>query len=180
MTGRAQMAGEALALLLCLAVDAGAAARGQDRSPSPGLPSQKGTQTMHAKGDFDVKLVPQAPEDKTEGSTLGRMSIDKQYHGDLEGTSKGEMLSAMTGVKGSAGYVALERVTGKLQERSGTFVLQHDGMMNRGDARLTITVVPDSGTGQLAGLAGTMTIQITEGKDFYELQYTLPEPSGAK
>jgi len=128
---------------------------------------------MHAAGTFDVKLTPQPPEDKTEGSTLGRMSIDKQFHGDLEATSKGEMLSAMTAVKGSAGYVAIERISGTLQGRSGTFVLQHTGTMTRGEPLLTITVVPDSGTGQLAGLAGKMTIKIENGKHFYEFEYTL-------
>ena len=129
---------------------------------------------MHAAGTFDVKLTPQPPEDKTEGSTLGRMSIDKQFHGDLEATSKGEMLSAMTAVKGSAGYVAIERISGTLQGRSGTFVLQHTGTMTRGEPLLTITVVPDSGTEQLAGLIGTMMINIVEGKHFYEFDYTLP------
>ncbi len=166
MTGRSRLGSGFLALLVCLAA-------------SPDNPvGRKGTGTMHAKGEFHVKLVPQVPEDKTEGATLGRMSVDKQFHGDLEGVSKGEMLSAVTAVKGSAGYVALERVTGKLQGRSGTFVLQHDGMMNRGDPHLTIIVVPDSGTGQLAGLAGAMTIQITDGKHFYDFQYMLAEPSG--
>ncbi len=131
----------------------------------------------HASGTFDVKLAPQPPEDKTEGSTLGRMSIDKQFHGDLEATSKGEMLSAMSSIKGSAGYVAIERVSGTLQGRSGSFVLQHTGTMTRGAPQLTITVVPDSGTGQLAGLAGKMTIKIENGKHFYEFEYTLaPTP----
>jgi len=103
------------------------------------------------------------------------MSIDKQFHGDLEATSKGEMLSAMTDTKGSAGYVAIERVTGKLQGRSGSFVLQHTGTMTRGEPQLTITVVPDSGSGQLVGLTGKMTIKITDGKHFYDFEYTLPE-----
>jgi uncharacterized protein DUF3224 len=128
---------------------------------------------MHASGTFDVKLSPQPTDDKGEGTTLGRMSIDKQFHGDLEGTSKGEMLTAGTSVKGSAGYVAIERVSGTLQGRSGAFALQHSGTMARGAPQLTITVVPDSGTGQLAGLAGKMTIDITDGKHFYELEYTL-------
>jgi hypothetical protein len=129
----------------------------------------------HANGTFDVKLVPQGEENKAEGSALGRMSIDKQFHGDLEATSKGEMLSAMTEVKGSAGYVAIERVTGALNGRSGSFVLQHTGIMNRGEPQLTITVVPDSGSGQLAGLAGKMTIKIADGKHSYDFEYSLPE-----
>ena len=131
--------------------------------------------TMRAIGTFEVKLNPQTPEDKAEGSTLGRMSIDKQFHGDLEATSKGEMLSALTSVKGSAGYVAIERVSGTLQGRSGTFVLQHSGSMARGSHQLTITVVPDSGTGELVGLAGQMAIQIADGKHSYEFEYTLGE-----
>jgi len=101
------------------------------------------------------------------------MSIDKQFHGDLEGTSKGEMLTAGTGVKGSAGYVAIERVSGTLNGRSGTFVLQHSGTMTHGEPHLTITVVPDSGTGELAGLAGTMSILIAGGNHSYDFEYTL-------
>ena len=129
--------------------------------------------TVHARGIFEVKLNPQSLADPGAGATLGRMSIDKQFHGDLEGTSKGEMLSAGTAVKGSAGYVAIERVSGKLHGRSGTFVLQHSGTMTRGAPQLTVTVVPDSGTGDLAGLAGNMSIKIDEGKHFYEFEYTL-------
>lgn len=128
--------------------------------------------TMKASGTFEVKLIPQTSDDKTEGATLGRMSIDKQFHGDLEATSKGEMLTAMTGVKDSAGYVAIERVTGTLRGRSGSFILQHNGTMRRGEQQLTITVVPDSETGQLAGLTGKMTIKIVDGKHFYEFEYT--------
>lgn len=130
---------------------------------------------IRASGTFEVKLSPQPMSDDVNDSTLGRMSIDKQFHGDLEATSEGEMLTAMTDVKGSAGYVALERVSGTLHGRSGTFVLQHSGTMNRGAAQLTITVVPDSGTGQLVGLAGKMAIQIAEGRHSYDFEYTLPE-----
>jgi predicted flavoprotein YhiN len=120
-----------------------------------------------ASGTFEVKLTPQ------ESATIGRMSIDKQFHGDLEATSKGEMLSAMTDVKGSAGYVAIERVTGTLHGRSGSFVLQHSGTMTRGEPQLSVTVVPDSGTDELAGLAGTLTIRIADKQHFYEFDYTL-------
>ncbi len=132
--------------------------------------------SSRASGAFEVKVSPQSGDDHaegTEGTTLGRMSLDKQYHGDLEATSKGEMLGAGTAVKGSAGYVAIEQVRGTLQGRSGTFMLQHSGTMTRGDLQLTITVVPDSGTGQLAGLAGSMSIEIADGKHSYELDYTL-------
>jgi hypothetical protein len=123
----------------------------------------------HARGVFEVKLVPQATGD----TTPGRMSIDKQFHGDLEGTSKGEMLAAMTAVKGSAGYVAMEKVDGALQGLGGTFVLQHSGTMTRGVQQLLISVVPDSGTGQLEGLAGTMTIAIADGKHSYDFEYAI-------
>jgi hypothetical protein len=121
-----------------------------------------------------VKVTPQASDDKGEGAILGRMSIDKQFHGDLEATSKGEMLTAGTAVKGSAGYVAIEHVRGALRGRTGTFSLQHSGSMSRGAPQLTITVVPDSGTGQLVGLAGNMAIIIADGKHSYEFEYTLP------
>ena len=131
---------------------------------------------MHASGSFNVKLIPQrADNPETESAKLGRMAIDKQFQSDLEAASKGEMLSAMTDVKGSAGYVALERVTGTLGGRSGSFVLQHSGTMTRGEAQLSVTVVPDSGTGELAGLAGKLSIQITDGKHSYEFDYTLPD-----
>ena len=128
----------------------------------------------HASGTFEVKLVPQT-DDKNGDASLGRMTIDKQFHGDLEGTSKGQMLTGMTDVKGSAGYVAIENLSGSLKGRTGTFILQHTGTMNRGVPHLTITVVPDSGTGQLAGLAGDFTIKIDEGKHSYEFECTLPD-----
>jgi uncharacterized protein DUF3224 len=129
--------------------------------------------TMHASGTFDVKLSPQSSEEDADGTGLGRLSIDKQFHGDLEATSKGEMLSAGTSVKGSAGYVAIEQVRGTLQGRTGTFILQHSGTMTRGAPQLMITVVPDSGTGGLEEISGTMTINIVNGKHFYEFDYTL-------
>ncbi len=131
------------------------------------------TVTTHAAGPFVVKLNQLALEDKTEGTLLARMSLDKQFQGDLEAVSRGEMLSAGTAVKGSAGYVAIERVSGTLNGRRGTFVLQHSGTMMRGEPNLTISVVPDSGTGELEGLAGTMTIAIVDGKHSYEMHYTL-------
>ena len=130
--------------------------------------------STHVTGAFTVKLTPQS-SDEAEGSALGRMAIDKQFHGDLDATSKGEMLSAMSAaVKGSAGYVAIERVTGTLQGRAGSFVLQHHATMTRGTPALSIIVVPDSGSGQLTGIAGTMSITITDGKHFYDFEYTLP------
>jgi hypothetical protein len=131
--------------------------------------------TIHATGSFEVKLLPQPVADAESG--LGRMSIDKVFSGDLHGTSKGEMLSAMTAVKGSAGYVAIERVTGVLQGRSGSFMLQHLGTMNRGAPQLTVLVVPDSGTGELTGITGSLSIDITGGKHFYTFDYALPPPA---
>ena len=118
--------------------------------------------TTRAKGTFDVKLTPQTDDEKSGEATLGRLSIDKQFHGDIEAVSKGQMLTAGTAVQGSAGYVAIERVSGALHGRSGTFVLQHSGIMTRGTPQLTITVVPDSGTGQLTGLTGKMEILMTD------------------
>jgi hypothetical protein len=129
--------------------------------------------TTRAHGAFEVKMKPQAAEAGADES-FGRMTIDKQFHGDLEGTSNGQMLTAMTSVKDSAGYVAVERVTGTLNGRSGSFSLQHSATMDRGKPQLSITVVPDSGTGQLVGLAGKMTITIEpDGKHFYDFDYTL-------
>jgi len=120
-------------------------------------------------------MNPLTSYDSTPGSTLGRFSLDKQYHGDLEATSKGEMLSAGTSVKNSAGYVAIERVTGTLNGRRGEFVLQHSGTMNRGAPQLTVSVVPDSGTDQLVGLTGRLAIVIaSDGKHSYEFDYTVP------
>jgi hypothetical protein len=121
---------------------------------------------MHARGTFEVKLTPQAPDGNAQDSALGRLTIHKQFRGDLEGTSRGQMLTAMTQVQGSASYVAIEQVIGSLQGRSGTFALQHSGTMDRGAPQLTITVVPDSGTGELVELAGQMAITIADGKQF--------------
>ena len=126
------------------------------------------------RGTFEVKLVPLPAYDTAEGSTLGRMSIDKRFHGPLEATSVGEMLAAMTAVPGSAGYVALERVTGTLGGRAGSFVLQHSGTMTRGVPGLVVTVVPDSGTGDLAGLTGTLGIEVAGGQHHYTFEYDLP------
>jgi hypothetical protein len=142
----------------------------------PTQTAQKGTlMPAHAAGPFDVKLTPQ--DDKLD-PTLGRMTIEKQFHGDLEASSKGQMLTASTDVKGSAGYVAVERVTGTLRTpegvRTGTFALIHRGTLTRGAPELSVTVVPDSGTGQLVGLTGKMTINIADGKHSYDFEYTLP------
>jgi hypothetical protein len=130
---------------------------------------------MHASGTFEVKLTPLGLDDKAADAMLGRMSLDKQFHGDLEAHSKGEMLTGGTSIKGSAGYVAIEYVNGTLDGHSGSFLLQHTGTMTRGVPQLSVTVIPDSGTGQLVGLTGEMTIQIADGKHSYEFVYTIAE-----
>jgi Protein of unknown function (DUF3224) len=128
---------------------------------------------QHATGPFEVKITPQPADDYADGAALGRMTIDKQFHGDLEATGRGQMLTGMGGVKGSAGYVAIELVSGVLNGKRGTFILQHTGVMTRGAPQLSVTVVPDSGTGDLAGLTGSMAIDITAGAHSYVLTYTL-------
>jgi hypothetical protein len=139
--------------------------------------AQKGAaMANHASGTFEVKVKPLPNDEKVEGLTVGRMSVDKQFKGELEGNSKVEMMTADGSVQGSGGYVAIERFTGTLKGCSGTFVLLHQGTMRRGaDFKMSIVVVPDSGTGQLAGLTGTMAIIIKDGKHSYELDFTLPE-----
>ena len=130
--------------------------------------------THTAKGEFEVSLAPLAFEGADPEHKLGRMSIDKRISGDLAATTMGQMLSAMTDTQGSAGYVAIERVTGALHGKQGTFVLQHTGIMQRGEPSLTVTVVPDSGTGELVGLEGEFEILIEEGKHSYVFTYRLP------
>lgn len=136
--------------------------------------------TQVAKGTFTVKLAPLPFDGQPEGSRLGRMSIDKQISGDLVATTSGQMLSAMTDTKGSAGYVAIERVVGTLQGRKGSFVLQHSGTMNRGAQALSVTVVPDSGTDELVGLQGDFKIIIEGSEHRYEFGYSLAQrpPAG--
>jgi hypothetical protein len=129
--------------------------------------------TTHIEGTFDISLKPHPPYDTSNGMTLSRVSIDKLYQGKLEGASTVEMLSALTAIEGSAGYVAIERVVGKLEGRAGSFVLQHSGIMTRGKPELHVTVVPDSGTGELEGLTGHMTIEIVDGKHLYLFDYAL-------
>jgi uncharacterized protein DUF3224 len=124
-----------------------------------------------AAGAFEVKMT---PESEVGAPDIGRFALDKSYHGDLEATSLGQMLSAGAVEKGSAGYVAIEIVRGTLGGRAGSFALQHCGTMTRGSARLTIDVVPDSGTGELEGLSGAMTIRAEDGRHEYELDYSLP------
>jgi len=129
---------------------------------------------QHASGSFDVQLTPQAPEDGN--TSLGRMTIEKQFHGVLDAVSHGQMLAVQTNIKGSAGYVALEVVNGSLAGRKGTFALQHSGTMDRGQPQLSVTVVPDSGTDELRGLSGKMEIRIEAGgKHFYDFDYRIAD-----
>ncbi len=127
-----------------------------------------------ARGTFTVTMQPLPFEGQPEGSTLGRRSIDKQITGDLVATTQGQMLSAFGTVPGSAGYVAIERLEGTLAGRAGSFVLQHTGTMDRGTPSLRVSVVPDSGTGELTGLAGEFAILNAGGQHSYEFTYTLP------
>jgi hypothetical protein len=138
------------------------------------LPTLKGkAMPSHATGTFEVNLQPLPLADTEAGPLMGRLTINKTFSGGLQATSKGEMLSAGTAVKGSAGYVAMERVTGTLNGKTGSFVLQHSGTMNRGVPQLTVSVVPDSGTDELAGLTGTLSIQIVDGRHSYAMDYEI-------
>ena len=149
-------------LLICALVFNGAFAQSK----------QGKVMTNRASGTFEVKMSPQEAD-----MSVGRITIDKQFQGDRVGASKGQMLMASSGsVKDSAGYVAIEQVTGTLNGRRGSFYLQHNGVMTRGVGELAITVIPDSGTDQLVGLRGKMNIIIAEGKHSYEFEYTLAEP----
>jgi hypothetical protein len=130
--------------------------------------------TRQASGEFEVKMLPQAPEANVGDPSVGRMSLDKQFSGGLTATSKGQMLTMMTDVPDSAGYVAIERVIGILDGHEGSFALQHHGIMTRGAQQLSIMIVPDSGTSALKGISGAMTIEIADGKHSYTLNYTLP------
>jgi predicted flavoprotein YhiN len=131
--------------------------------------------TATAKGTFTVQLQPLPAYNTDENSLMGRMSIDKQFQGDLEGVSKGEMVAARTAINNSAGYVAIECVQGSIHGLKGAFVLQHSSTMNRGEATQSINVVPDSGTDELTGLAGSLTIMIVEKQHYYDFEYNLPE-----
>jgi hypothetical protein len=161
----------ALSILLGLAFGVQAQTK-----PSTTKQTHKETKKMHqAHGTFEVTVTPQTVDNKpAETAQLGRMSIDKVFSGELEATSTGEMLFAGTETEGSGGYVAIERVRGTLNGKTGTFVLQHLGTMTKNEPIMKVTVLPDSGTSQLAGIAGTMTIKIENGKHSFEFAYTLP------
>jgi hypothetical protein len=167
----------AVACAISLATSLFAKTPAQTPTPSKAQEEKKAIMTTHATGTFEVKMTPQTTADKDAAAAVGRYSLAKQFHGNLEGTSKGEMLAVGTAVEGSAGYVAMEQVPVPLNGRRGSFALQHSGTMTRGAAQLSVTVVPDSGTEQLVGLSGRMDIQIADGKHSYDFEYTIaPAP----
>lgn len=124
-----------------------------------------------ATGTFEVQMKPLEQTEPAPGGSLGRLSLDKQFHGDLEAVGQGQMLTAMSDVQGSAAYVAIERVTGTLHGRAGSFALHHRGLMTRGEQSLEISIVPDTGTGELTGITGTLKIRIEGKAHFYDLEY---------
>ena len=134
--------------------------------------------TLHSEGTFDVKTAPLPADQAPADSSIGRYSLDKQYHGALAGSAKGEMLGAGNPATGTAGYVAMEQVSGTLDGRKGSFALQHFGTMQSGKLELRVTIVPGSGTGELHGIAGSMIIAMADGKHSYTLDYTLPTTIG--
>lgn len=168
-------AGLAVSTALCLSLGVNAFSLRQTSPPRAGATTVDKIMTKHARGTFDVKLTPQPPDDKSADSALGRFLIEKQFHGDLEGASRGQMLGVNTSVENSKGYVAIEQVAGVLDGRRGTFALQHSGTMTRGALQLSVTVVPDSGTGELVGLTGKMEIKIEGGKHYYDFEYALAD-----
>ena len=171
-------AGVALGALLCLYSSATLAQTQPTPHVNPRTTLKESImqqhQQQHVTGNFDVKLTPQPAAPAIEAAQLGRQTLNKQFHGDLNANSLGEMLAAGTAVKGSAGYVAMERVTGTLLGKNGSFVLMHTGVMDRGTPQLTVQVVPDSGTDELLGITGQMGIQITGGQHVYTFDFTLP------
>jgi hypothetical protein len=162
---------------ICLSVFSGVAIQAHSQAPPAKLLRKDPVMTRRAEGTFDVKTTPIAADDATMGTLIGRYSLVKQYHGDLDATSKGEMLSAGEPSFGNAGYVAIEQVTGTLAGHTGSFALQHIGTMEGGSYKLSVVVVPGSGTAQLTGIAGTLTIIIASGKHSYVFDYSLPAPA---
>ena len=159
---RRVLVGGVLALIACVA----------HAQSTPSQTKEPSMSTNTIRGEFDVKMLPQAA-DPALGEAIGRFGLDKRFHGALDGPSKGQMLAFRSAVEGSAGYVAMEQVDGTLDGKAGTFVLQHSGTMDRGAQSLVLTVVPDSGTGALEGLSGTMKIEITGGKHYYVFEYSI-------
>ena len=162
---------------VCLGSCLGSSPHASSQVPNSNMLRKDPVMTRHAEGTFAVKTTPLAGDDATAGTRSGRYSLVKQFHGDLEASSKGEMLGAGEPSSGNAGYVAIEQVTGTLHGRTGSFALQHIGAMDNGSYKLSVVVVPGSGAGQLAGIAGTMTIAVASGKHSYTFDYTLPAPT---
>lgn len=165
-------ASKAIAACLCLLIGLSLSVYSQTKSPK-GAPKGKPMKTQ-AKGTFDVKVIPVPPDEKAQETGIGRFLLDKQFHGDLEASSKGEMIASGSPASGSGGYVAMEKVSGILNGRKGSFMLQHNGTMQGGAAEMNVVVIPGSGTEELAGIEGKLTIIIADGKHSYEFEYTLP------
>jgi hypothetical protein len=169
------MIGVSTLIFVCLLISFSSTTVAQTHSTVKTAEQKNDPLMKHANGTFEVNLTPRQPDEEIKNPAVNRMSIVKHFHGDLEAESLGQMLAFRTEVKGSAGYVAMERVTGMLDGRNGSFVLQHSGIMDRSESQLSVTVVPDSGTDELVGLKGTMTIKIENGEHFYEFEYSLTE-----
>jgi hypothetical protein len=155
---------------LCFSIQAA-----HPQAPPSKLLRKDPVMTRHATGTFEVKTTPLAADGAVVGTLIGRYSLVKQFHGDIEATSKGEMLASGEPSSGSAGYVAIEQITGTLHGHAGSFALAHIGAMDQGSYRLSVTVVPGSGTAELTGIAGTMIITNADGKHSYTFEYTLPD-----
>ena len=161
---------------ICLTLCLGTIANSQTPKPVKKLDRKEKVMTKLAKGTFDVKVIPQAAEENIGDPSIGRLLMTKQFNGDLEGTGKGQMLGSQSEtVQGSGGYVAMERVTGTLNGRKGSFTLQHLGTMQGGKFELNVSVVPDSGSGELTGISGKFKIIIEGAKHFYEFDYSIPQ-----
>mgnify|MGYP000574215674 CR=1 FL=1 len=158
-------------ILICLS----SAGICQDNTPKKSFERKQKITTMIANGTFEVKMTPQSEDENVGDPLIGRLAMSKQFSGDLAGTSKGQMLGSQSEeVKGSGGYVAMERFTGTLNGKKGSFILQHTGTMQGGNFDLNISVVPDSGSGELTGISGKMKIIIDGAKHSYEFEYSLP------
>jgi len=163
-----------VSLTTCALLIAGVAPIVAPGFPVPAPRLTEHTVPLHARGTFDVKITPQPADDYADSETMGRMLLDKQFTGDIIGSAKGQMITGMGTVKGSAAYSAIERISGSVAGRSGSFLLQHTGIMHDGTQELTITIVPASGTGELTGIAGTFALTIDDKVHRYDLSYTLP------
>ncbi|WP_229421822.1 DUF3224 domain-containing protein [Massilia aquatica] len=139
----------------------------------PTASAQAAPVLLHASGPFEITIIPAGTPEKEGRTATARMALDKRYAGELAASGEGTMLTAVSDVKGSAAYVAIERVSGTLAGRTGSFVLQHAGTMRGGTSQATITIVPDSGTGELSGISGSLALSVVDGKHFYALEYTL-------